>query len=143
MGFDTINAVRIYDILQNKSKLNRAISKLKRLVFGTALYENYSSAVKYLTDTNFDAANDVYPTILPGWDHTPRSGKGGFLFHNYTPDLFEKHVKNVFKVLQHKPDEKKIAFIKSWNEWAEGNYLEPDLKFGTKFLNVIKRLKNI
>ncbi len=143
LGFDAINAVRIYDILQNKSKLNRAISKLKRLVFGTALYENYSSAVKYLTDTNFDAANDVYPTILPGWDHTPRSGKGGFLFHNYTPDLFEKHVKNVFKVLQHKPDEKKIAFIKSWNEWAEGNYLEPDLKFGTKFLNVIKRLKNI
>ncbi|MCK4664404.1 MAG: glycoside hydrolase family 99-like domain-containing protein [Bacteroidales bacterium] len=34
--------------------------------------------------------------------------------------------------------EKKIIFIKSWNEWAEGNYLEPDLQWGARYLEVIK-----
>lgn len=142
LGFDAINAVRIYDVLQHRNSFSRALARMKRIVFKTALYENYSNAVKYLTDSEFDAASDVYPSIIPGWDHTPRSGKGGFLLHNFTPSLFDKHVRNVFDVMKKKPVEKKITFIKSWNEWGEGNYLEPDIRYGTKFLEVIKQIKN-
>jgi lipopolysaccharide biosynthesis protein len=36
------------------------------------------------------------------------------------------------------PTENRIVFVKSWNEWAEGNYLEPDLKFGHQFLGVVR-----
>ncbi len=142
LGFDAINAVRIYDVLQHKSKLSRSFSRVKRSLFKTALYEKYSNAVRYLTDTKFDSASDVYPTIIPGWDHTPRSGRGGFLLHNFTPKYFADHVKNVFDTMKNKPVEKKITFIKSWNEWGEGNYMEPDIKYGKKFLEVIRDLKS-
>ena len=37
-----------------------------------------------------------------------------------------------------KPAEENFVFIKSWNEWAEGNYMEPDRKYGRKYLEVFK-----
>ena len=36
------------------------------------------------------------------------------------------------------PYDRRIVFVKSWNEWAEGNHLEPDLKFGRGYLEVLR-----
>ena len=32
-----------------------------------------------------------------------------------------------------------IVFLKSWNEWGEGNYMEPDLKYGKKYIETLKQ----
>mgnify|MGYP001508557011 CR=1 len=40
--------------------------------------------------------------------------------------------------IRNKSDEDKVVFLKSWNEWAEGNYIEPDLKWGKKYINALK-----
>jgi hypothetical protein len=37
------------------------------------------------------------------------------------------------------PDGEQMLVIKSWNEWAEGNYLEPDLEFGRGWLEALAR----
>jgi len=63
------------------------------------------------------------PVIFSGWDNTPRLGKKGFLFKNYDKDVFNSFIFESKKKLIH--HEHKIIFIKSWNEWAEGNILEP------------------
>ena len=40
--------------------------------------------------------------------------------------------------LDHYPTEEKFLWLKSWNEWAEGNYLEPDGEYGDAWLDVLR-----
>ena len=44
----------------------------------------------------------------------------------------------MLEVVKNKPKEKQIVFIKAWNEWGEGNYMEPDLKYGRGMLEALK-----
>jgi hypothetical protein len=55
-----------------------------------------------------------------------------------TPALFRHHFQKALALTRHVPAEHRFIFIKSWNEWAEGNHLEPDLKYGKAYLEVIR-----
>jgi lipopolysaccharide biosynthesis protein len=79
-----------------------------------------------------------YPCVIPNWDNTPRSGKDGFVFHDSTPELFRIHLKEALHIVEHLPPEHRVIFVKAWNEWAEGNHLEPDLKYGKGYLQAIR-----
>lgn len=85
-----------------------------------------------------DCAENVYPSLLPQWDRSPRSGMNG-IYINSTPEKFEKTLKEALKLIENKQTEHKILFLKSWNEWAEGNYVEPDLKYGHGYLDVLRK----
>lgn len=81
---------------------------------------------------------DEFPCVLPNWDNTPRCGIRGQVLHNSTPELFGIHLREAIQQVSHRKPEKRVIFVKSWNEWAEGNYLEPDQKFGRAYLEVCK-----
>jgi lipopolysaccharide biosynthesis protein len=85
-----------------------------------------------------DKDENVIPAILPQWDHTPRSGWNGSLFVNSTPHYFGEHVKEALNAIKEKSSEKQILLLKSWNEWGEGNYMEPDMLYGRGFINALR-----
>lgn len=84
-----------------------------------------------------DYNDDVIPAIIPQWDHTPRSGWNGSLFVNATPKIFYKHVKEALNAIKDKQNP--ILFLKSWNEWGEGNMMEPDLTYGRGFIETLNK----
>lgn len=83
---------------------------------------------------------DTYPMVLPNWDNTPRSGERGVVLENTNAVMFEKEVCKAMRFIKEQSNTEQFLIIKSWNEWAEGNVLEPDYKNGFSFLNVIKKL---
>jgi lipopolysaccharide biosynthesis protein len=86
-----------------------------------------------------DSKDYIFPSIIPGWDHSPRSGRKTTILNGSTPELFYKHIKQVFNIVQKKNPESRIVFLKSWNEWGEGNYIEPDIVYGKGYLDALKR----
>jgi hypothetical protein len=97
----------------------------------------YSDALPHFLATE-DLPYEYYPCVIPGWDNTPRCGVKGHALHDATPELFQLHVKAAVKRVAHLPLERRMVFVKSWNEWAEGNYLGPDRQFGKSFLRVVR-----
>ena len=87
-----------------------------------------------------DGVENAIPTLLPNWDHTPRTGRLGRVIYNSTPEKFEQGMREMLAAVQHKPMDKRFIMIKSWNEWAEGNHLEPDLRYGRRYLEAIKKV---
>lgn len=85
-----------------------------------------------------DRCTNVFPTILSGWDRSPRAGNAEAVYIDYTPESFKRHVCQGIEIVKDKPLEHRVLFLKSWNEWGEGNYLEPDRKYGHAFLNVLR-----
>jgi hypothetical protein len=116
------------------------INALKELVFKPS--PKRMDLEKLVNTYQFDRfkEEDVMPAIIPNWDNTPRSGGRGWVFENTTPELFKKHLGSAVESVRNKPEDKQIVFIKSWNEWAEGNYLEPDQRWGMGFLEALKEV---
>ncbi len=139
MSFDAVNVLRLQDFMRfGRSFPVLVIDKILNELFGLPNIYNFKQVIKHFTG-NEDKEINCIPTVLSGWDHSPRSGKRGLILYNATPKLFEQHVAAILEEIKHKPFEDRLVFIKSWNEWAEGNYMEPDLKYGTGFLDALKR----
>ena len=77
------------------------------------------------------------PTVLSGWDNTPRYKENGFVFHDFNHETFSELFDSILN--ESLENNREFLMIKAWNEWAEGNTLEPSVRHGNKLLEGIKR----
>ncbi len=131
-GFDAVNIINSYSapIRSFKDKLlHKIIYNVMKLDLRKYSFKQFECPLDHITN--------VFPSILPNWDHTPRTGKSGVILYGSTPDLFRQCLHQKIELIKDKPYDKRFLLIKSWNEWAEGNYLEPDLKFHRQYLEAL------
>ncbi|KXH83006.1 glycosyltransferase WbsX family protein [Chryseobacterium kwangjuense] len=141
LGLDAVNVVRMNEVQRQLPKPSLTLKekleyKLKKYATDIPRYE-YKDAIKVLLGEE-SRNKDVSPTLFPNWDHSPRSKGKTLVLHDSNPALFREHVKYALDLVKDKPEEERIIFIKSWNEWAEGNYMEPDRRYGRQYLEVFK-----
>lgn len=135
LGYDYVVYDGLYDSGRKISNYHIFFNKLLNKVFQIPLRINY----KHYQNFNLKQwlSSKALPCIIPNWDHTPRSGKKGVILKS-TPSLFKTFLKRIVSHMQSGEIACPLIFVKSWNEWGEGNHLEPDLKFGHKYLEALK-----
>lgn len=139
IGFDAVNVLRMDNYcFGSKNFLNRAKNYLFHRLMNRPYINDYAKYLHRFVGEE-DKKINIYPTLVPNWDHTPRSGRGGYLYENCEPELFEKHCRMVINEVKDKPEEDRVIFLKSWNEWGEGNYMEPDLRYGFGYIDALQR----
>ncbi len=80
--------------------------------------------------------------VIPNWDNTPRRGRGGIVVENTSPEALREEI-SYARARTHSVNSEAIMFLKSWNEWAEGNYVEPDAKDGRAWIEAIGEELNL
>ena len=136
LDFSTFSRHRVIEHIDSKAGTVRYLERLRHHIPCRIKAYPYKDAMPYfLKDTLRD---NEWPSIITGWDTTARLGKEAVVLYDRTPELFREHVKQVLTQIKDRSQETNIVFIKSWNEWAEGNYLEPDRKWGRAYLEVLK-----
>lgn len=136
-GFDAIYNDTVLNIHHKLSMVNKIRLKIQRDIFGMPTTFKYKDAIKYMV-TKDDYEDNIFPLIAPNWDHSPRSGRKSLILTECDPSIFGQVVKEAIKAIKGKPLEQQIVMIRAWNEWGEGNHLEPDLKYGRGYLEQLK-----
>ena len=140
LGYDAVNSdMQRYAQIKVAGLANRAIKSLMRKYVGnvSASLFDYEKIMNnfYIEE---EKREEVHPQIIPRLDRTPRSGKDARVYTDSTPEKFGNAIESALDIVKNKNPEHRILFLQAWNEWGEGNYMEPDLKFGRGYLEILK-----
>jgi hypothetical protein len=140
-GFDSVCIDAIMNASEQKKYVNKVVRKIRNMFnLKTPKKIPYDTYTDYFIKTYRNSNPKTIPCLIPNFDHTPRSGGEGIVLLNSTPLKFGQFLKNVIQILKSKNKSENIIFIKSWNEWGEGNYVEPDLKYGKAYLDAMGKV---
>jgi len=135
--FATRLLIKFFELIGNynykKKTNNRIFNQIEYAEYIDYLIDNYKIPSTYKR----------YPCVTPSWDNTARRKKyESFLFKNASPQFFYKWLAFIVHTMKKKEYTQlnNFVFINAWNEWAEGNHLEPCVKFGLDYLNVVKKI---
>lgn len=82
-----------------------------------------------------------YRTAFADYDDSPRRHERAIVTQGSSPSRFGKYLKELTeKSLAEGND---MVFLNAWNEWGEGNYLEPDEKYGFTYLEQVRKIKQL
>lgn len=125
LGLDAVvanNVGRYFESPAMQRMYTGAWRLARRLGIGPEI-RPYESTLDTLRAAHRTVDGTVHATIVTGWDNTPRMGRRGLVLTGYRPESFERAVR--LAIDMERRNSNRLLFVKSWNEWAEGNMIEP------------------
>jgi hypothetical protein len=75
--------------------------------------------------------------VTPGFDNSARkSASGAAILSGSSPEAYGQWLRAVIDRFEPYGPEEDFIFVNAWNEWAEGNHLEPCQRWGRGYLDV-------
>ncbi|MBV8474478.1 MAG: glycoside hydrolase family 99-like domain-containing protein [Hyphomicrobiales bacterium] len=77
-----------------------------------------------------------FRTVMLPWDNAARYGSRAIVHVNVEGEGYRNWLSQaLIDTYKRYPPEERFVFLHSWNEWCEGTYLEPDGKYGRRYLD--------
>jgi lipopolysaccharide biosynthesis protein len=142
-SLDAIHRWRILPLTTYRASVSHARYRPYLRYLSSASGRTHLRVVRYGRWAPFCVATDPddrlsIPAVVPGWDNTPRTRWRGIVYHDADPAAFGCQVTQALRALDGRPREDRILLVRSWNEWAEGNHLEPDRRYGRGHLEAFR-----
>ncbi len=119
------------------NRIKRALIKLGLVPKGYLdhRFTDYNALVRAMLEKPIPAFRR-YRCVTPSWDNSARRKNNAAIFINSSPDAYGAWLKEIIlqEISANRPGNEKLVFVNAWNEWAEGNYLEPDQRWGRAYL---------
>ena len=135
-NYDLIVFDGIMQLWQDEKGLKHLYNGIKRKLFHIPRlfnYKDYARRYEHILNEN----PLLIPCVVPNFDHSPRSADRGVIMVDSTPQNFGRLLFDVLK--RSSSLDQNIVFIKAWNEWGEGNYMEPDIKYGRGYIDECRK----
>ncbi|HDR50578.1 MAG TPA: hypothetical protein ENN90_03005 [Mariniphaga anaerophila] len=133
------------DLLQNLETIG--VNSLTKYNWGGPHPEDYihwgAESMERRKQWEEAASIPYFPNVSIGWDDSPRfphKGKEHVVHYNKTPEGFAAYLQKAKEYCDEHPEQPKLITVFSWNEWIEGGYLLPDMKYGFGHLEAVKRV---
>ncbi|MEO7172480.1 glycoside hydrolase family 99-like domain-containing protein [Flavobacterium sp.] len=82
----------------------------------------------------------VSPSLIPMWDNSSRRKTDAFIFTDSTPEAYGDWLQHIVTNYPWNENKENFLFINAWNEWAEGNHMEPCQKWGKQYLEITRKV---
>ena len=117
---------------------SKCLENVKATIKNGILTCSYDEVWQYILQPK-GALEKQYCCGLVSFDTTPRKKEYGVSVEGASPEKFGKYM----KILMGKSEETGIdmVFVTAWNEWGEGNHLEPDEKYRYQWLEQLRDAK--
>ena len=141
MGFDAVNSFgrRRGELLSKGKYIDLTKTIMRKMGLPVGAYYNYAKTVRGFFAPE-DKWENVFPTVMPNWDRSPRAAAWDGIYVGANPEAFKTHLQEAVELVKDKAAEHQVIILKSWNEWGEGNYVEPDQEFGHGYLDAIHEI---
>lgn len=149
IGFDAAVEFAPFGQRMHDARVRRAhLAERLRLGIGPRLFAKHQIfSYPKLVDASINTSRPAYPwirSVTPGWDNTARRKQGAIIFADSTPADFGRWTTELMRqATQHVPAgaDEPMLFVNAWNEWAEGNHLEPCQKWGHAYLEAFREAR--
>lgn len=137
LGFDVV--IEWQPDWKNMAVQPNLVQRLKKKLGLENSYfkDDYASVVKRMLAKETPDTKH-YQCIFPNWDNCARKRVNAVVVDNSTPELYEQWLSEICERFVPPSKEENFVFINAMNEWAEGNHLEPDRKWGRAYLEATK-----
>jgi lipopolysaccharide biosynthesis protein len=146
MGFDAaiefqpaFSAFYVSKKWRIKDKILRKLRLAPGKIFKGDKFFYYEKLIGQMMRRPDDIDYKLFPGIFPMWDNSARREKEATIIHGSTPELYGKWLRHILHKFKPFSIEENFVFINAWNEWAEGNHLEPCQKWGRAYLETTKK----